>query len=68
MTASTMDADAANDLSFPEEARKPNGAYLRPDMESLVERKKKSRKLPVKLFWIEYCERAAAEERLAYAH
>ena len=35
---------------------------------ALVERKKMSRKLPVKLFWLEYCERAAAEGKLAYAY
>ncbi|WP_165173141.1 IS21 family transposase [Adlercreutzia sp. ZJ242] len=65
---SSMDAGAVDDLLFPKEKRKLNNAYLQPDMEALVERKKKSRKLPVKLFWIEYCERAAAEGRLAYAY
>lgn len=65
---SSMDADVVDDLFFPKEEREPNEAYLQPDMEPLVERKKKNRKLPVKLFWIEYCERAAAEEKLAYAY
>ena len=65
---SSMDADVVDDLFFPKEEREPNGAYLQPDMEPLVERKKKNRKLPVKLFWIEYCERAAAEGKLAYAY
>ncbi len=65
---SSMDADAIDDLFFPKEAREPNGAYLQPDMGPLVERKKKNRKLPVKLFWLEYCERAAEEEKLAYAY
>ena len=65
---SSMDADVIDDLFFPKEGREPNGAYLQPDMEPLVERKKKNRKLPVKLFWIEYCERAAAEGKLAYAY
>ena len=65
---SSMDADVVDDLFFPRERRGPNGAYLQPDMESLVERKKRNRKLPVKLFWIEYCEQAAAEGRLAYAY
>ena len=65
---SSMDADVVDDLFFPKEEREPNDAYLQPDMEPLVERKKKNRKLPVKLFWIEYCERAAEEEKLAYAY
>jgi hypothetical protein len=36
--------------------------------DTTVERKKKNRKLPVKLFWIEYCERAEAEKKLAYSY
>ncbi|WP_172136220.1 hypothetical protein, partial [Adlercreutzia sp. ZJ473] len=55
---SSMDADAIDELFFPKEVREPNGAYLQQDMAPLVERKKKNRKLPVKLFWIEYCDRA----------
>ena len=47
---SSMDADVVDDLFFPKEEREPNGAYLQPDMKALVERKKKNRKLPVKLF------------------
>lgn len=65
---SSMDADVVDDLFFPKEGRLPNDAYLQPDMEPLVERKKRNRKLPVKLFWIEYCERAAAVGKLAYAY
>lgn len=65
---SSMDADAIDGMFFAKEERRPNDAYLRPDMEALVERKKMSRKLPVKLFWLEYCERAAAEGKLAYAY
>ena len=65
---SSMDADVVDDLFFPKEEREPNGAYLQPEMEPLVERKKRNRKLPVKLFWIEYCERAAADGKLAYAY
>ena len=53
---SSMDADAVDDMFFAKEERRPNDAYLRPDMAALVERKKMSRKLPVKLFWLEYCE------------
>lgn len=65
---SSMDADVVDDLFFPKEEREPNDAYLRPEMGPLVERKKKNRKLPVKLFWIEYCERAEAEGKLAYSY
>lgn len=65
---SPMGADAVDDLFFPREEREPNDAYLQPEMEPLVDRKKKNRKLPVKLFWIEYCERAAADGKLAYAY
>lgn len=65
---SSMDAAAVDELLFPKAAREPNGAYLQPDMERLVERKKRSRKIPVKLFWIEYSEQAAAEGKLAYAY
>ena len=65
---SSMDADVVDDLFFPKEAREPNDEYLQPDMEPLVERKKRNRKLPVKLFWIEYCEQAADKEKLAYAY
>ena len=65
---SWMDAALIDELFFPKEGRAANDAYLRPDMGPLVERKKKNRKLPVKLFWIEYCERAEAERKLAYAY
>ncbi len=65
---SSMGCDVVDDLFFPKEKREPNDAYLQQDMAPLVERKKKNRKLPVKLFWIEYCERAEAEEKLAYSY
>ena len=65
---SSMDADVIDDLFFPKEAREPNDAYLQQDMAPLVERKKRNRKLPVKLFWIEYCERAEAAGKLAYSY
>ena len=65
---SAMDAGAVDDLFFPKSEREPNGAYLRQDMAPLVERKKRNRKLPVKLFWIEYCERAESEGKLAYSY
>ena len=60
---SSMDADAVDDMFFAKEERRPNDAYLRPDMAALVERKKMSRKLPVKLFWLEYCERPPDHHR-----
>lgn len=53
-----MDADAVDDLFFPKEKRARGEGYLVPDMEALVSRKKKSRKLPVKLFWLEHVEAA----------
>lgn len=65
---STMDADVVDDLFFPKDEREPNDAYLQQDMAPLVERKKRNRKLPVKLFWIEYCERAEAAGKLAYSY
>ena len=37
---SSMDADAVDDMFFAKEERRPNDAYLRPDMAALVERKK----------------------------
>ena len=36
---SSMDADAIDGMFFAKEERRPNDAYLRPDMEALVERK-----------------------------
>lgn len=65
---SPMDADVVDDLFLPRERRGPNGACPQPDMESLVERRKGNRKLPVKLLWVGCCEQAAAEGRLAYAY
>lgn len=40
-------------------------AYLRPDMGALVERKRSSRKLTVKMFWVEHCEEAASTDMLS---
>ena len=65
--ASKMEADAIDDLFFPKEKRVANDAYLRPDMEALVERKK-NRKLPVKLFWLEHCGEAQSAGRPAYSY
>ena len=63
-----MNADAIEELFFPRQARETSDAYLKPDIEAYVERKKHSRKIPVKLFWMEYCEKAAEEGKLAYAY
>ena len=65
---SSMDPDAVDDLFFPKAARAVSDSYLQPDMGAFVERKKKSRKIPVKLFWIEYCEAAEQAGKLAYAY
>ena len=59
---SAMDATAVDDTFFPREGRGPDPAHLRPDLAGLVERKKRNRRLPIKLMWAEYCERAANEE------
>lgn len=65
---SAMDVAAIDDTFFPREGRGPNPAYHQPDMAALVERKRKNRKLPVKLFWSEYCEQAARERKLSYSY
>ena len=41
-----MDAAAIDDTFFPKEPRGRDEGYLRPNMPTLVERKKKNRKLP----------------------
>ena len=63
-----MDADAVDDLFFPKEKRARGEGYLVPDMEALVSRKKKSRKLPVKLFWLEHVEAAASCGKSSYSY
>ena len=65
---SAMGATEVDDAYFPKDGRQPSEAYLQPDLAASVERKKKSPKLPVKLMWIEYCEEAAADDRLAYSY
>lgn len=64
----SMDAAVIDEAFFPKEDRQENEAYLHVDMQPLIERKKKNRKLPVKLFWLEYCERAASLGKLAYSY
>lgn len=63
-----MDAASIEERYFPKEGRGPDPAYLQPDLEALVARKKRSRKLPVKLMWGEYCDAAAAAGRRAYSY
>lgn len=64
----SMDANVIDKTFFPKEQRRSSDAYLIPDIESFIERKKKTRKLPIKLFWFEYCERAEAAGKLAYSY
>lgn len=63
-----MDPAAIDDTFFPKEGRGPNPAYLQPDMPALVERKKKSRRMPVKYLWAEHCEQAAEQGKLSYSY
>lgn len=65
-----MDAAAIDDTFFPkgQVGRKRDDAYLQPDMEALVERKKRNRKLPVKLMWGECCDMAASAGMAAYSY
>lgn len=63
-----MGAAEIDDAYFPKDGRQPSEAYLQPDLAGMVERKKRSPKLPVKLMWIEYCEEAAAEGRMSYSY
>ena len=65
-----MDASAVDDTFFPrlQAGRKRDEAYLQPDMEELVERKKRNRKLPIKLMWGDYCDMAASAGMTAYSY
>ena len=63
-----MDAASIEERYFPKERRGPDPAYLQPDLEALVARKKRSRKLPVRLMWGEYCDAAAAAGKRAYSY
>ena len=50
-----MTDSQAEELLTPErKAREKNLDYLQPDVDALVERKLKRRKLPIKLMWFEY--------------
>ena len=64
-----MSDPEAEALFAPErKPREKNPDYLHPDMDALVARKARSRKLPVKLLWIEYCDQAVDEGKLAYSY
>ena len=65
---SAMGAAEIDDAYFQKDGGQPSEAYLQPDLAGMVERKKRSPKLPVKLMWIEYCEEAAAEGRMSYSY
>lgn len=66
----SMDPTAVDDTFFPKAplGRKKNDAYLQPNMEALINRKKANRKLPIKLMWGEYCDMAASSNKLAYSY
>lgn len=64
-----MAESEAEELLAPKhKPREKNPDYLQPDVGSLVERKPKRRKLPIKLVWLEYCEQASRESKLAYSY
>lgn len=63
MAAEDVDSALAPPRKAPAES-----AYLVPDMEPLVERKKRNRKVTVKMFWMEHCDEAAEAGKLAYSY
>lgn len=65
---SSMNADAISVLFTPKGRKGVEQRVPPPDIAGLVERKKRCRKLPVKLFWIKCCERVEAEGKMAYAY
>lgn len=60
--------DVAEELVFPKTQRVANDAYLSPDLEAFIERKKCAPRIPVKMFWMEYCECAAFAGKSAYSY
>lgn len=50
----------------PSERRDPR--YLQPDLESMAKRKGRNSRLPIKLMWLEYCDEATRDNRLAYSY
>jgi transposase len=63
-----MDEAAIDELFFPKELRAKNEAYLQPEIESFVERKKRHRRIPVKQFWGEYCACAQQAGLMSYSY
>lgn len=63
-----MDETAIEELFFPKEPRARNEAYLQPEIESFVERKKRHKKIPIKQFWGEYCQAAQQVGLLSYSY
>ena len=63
-----MSAAEADAMVAPPEKGPSESAYLAPDMAPLIERKRRSRKLTVKMFWMEHCEAAAAAGKAAYSY
>lgn len=64
-TISAAEVDAG---FFPRDGRGSSETYPRADLAASIERKKKSPKLPVTLMWIEYCEHAASQKKVAYSY
>ena len=61
------DSEVEELLSPERKSGQKNPDCLQPDTEALVKRKARGRKLPVKLMWLEYCDRAAGNDKLAYS-
>ena len=72
LTADAVDAMTEAEIERlvgpPKEPRGKDPRYLQPDIEALVERKSKNKRLPVKLMWMEYCAAAAEAGLEAYAY
>jgi transposase len=63
-----MDETAISELFFSKEPRAKNEAYLQPEIESFVERKKRHTKIPIKQFWGEYCVLSQQSGLLSYSY
>lgn len=65
---SMMDASAVDELFFPKKERAVDESYHQPDLEAYVERKKRNNKIPIRYFWMEYCDEALGAGKCAYAY
>lgn len=63
-----MDEDVIEERFFGKGQTCTDSAYLKPDLASLIERKKHNRRLPVKMLWMEYCEDASVQNKLSYSY